>query len=344
MIDDDGYTTSRTLITRFQEFHVIHRLRTVATGLTTAALVALGATTLPAATATAQLPVTGSAGASGQGSPAGANNWFCRPAPEHPRPVVLVHGTAATMQETWDTLSPALVNDGDCVYALNYGGTQSVFGLGPTEWGTAPIEGSADELGRFIDAVRARTGGGQVDVVAHSLGGTTTRQYLKANRGAPANPARDKIHTLVMLGPTTHGTDFGGAYPTEAAAQAAAQPPAVSQQVIGSTFLTGLNADNQETFPGIDYTVIASNTDNVITPDPTPANPRNRSFLNPAPGTAESVHNVTVQDACQDPGLVVTHATETSPDGRPQGLLNHPAPLFLVRKALDPELTDTIRC
>ncbi|MFC7448562.1 esterase/lipase family protein [Rhodococcus daqingensis] len=302
------------------------RLRAVATSLAAVAMFVLGSAIVPAATASAQSASTGSAGAQDEEPPAGANDWSCRPSQQHPRPVVLLHGTGWSMKQSLPALTSALKADGYCVYALNYGGTREFFGLGPTAWGTAAIEGSARELAAFVDRVRESTGVEQVDIVGHSQGGMMPRQYLKFEHGAdPVDPARNKVRTLVMLGPSTHGTTFDGARPVGVA---------MNQQLAGSAFLTNLNA-GQETYPGIDYTVIATKKDKTITPPES-------SFLIPAPGT--SVRNMFVQDVCQDDSLEVAHSGQVLyPDGS-KGLLDHPVSLFLVRKALDPTLQGTIPC
>lgn len=261
--------------------------------------------------------------------PAGANDWNCRPTARHPRPVILVHGTGTDMQ-SWSTLSPTLQRDGYCVFALNYGRSAG-------SWGSGDIRASARELAAFVDVVLARTGAAQADVVGHSQGGTMTRQYLRFEGGAdPGDPARNKIHRLVMLGPTTHGTTFGGLQtfadaftslrltnePTNEMIAGFVFGLATYQQMIGSPFLAALNAGT-ETMPGVDYSVIASRNDTVITP---PAG----SFLAPAPGS--SVRNEWVQDVC--PGALVSHA----------GLLDDPRSTFLVRRALDPTLPGTVPC
>ncbi|MFI6429841.1 esterase/lipase family protein [Rhodococcus oryzae] len=328
------------------------RLRAVATSVATVALFALTTAILPSATASAQSSMTGSAAEPEQGQLAGTNDWECEPSPEHPRPVVLVHGTGRSMQESWgNTENPSdkgplikpLKDDGYCVFALNYGFAPSLF-LGPTPipagrdwWGHAAIEDAAVELAEFIDKVRTETGSAQVDVVGHSQGGTVTRQYLRFAGGADQqNPANSKVHTLVMLAPSTHGTSYRDQYPTVEAARAAGASKSSQQQIIGSEFLATLNA-GQETFPGIDYTVIASKTDRTITP-------YTGSFLDAAPGP--SLRNVYVQDECQDQDLFVGHSRKSFDTGpNPQvGLLEHPAPVFLARKALDPNLQGTIPC
>ncbi|WP_420165250.1 esterase/lipase family protein [Rhodococcus parequi] len=261
--------------------------------------------------------------------PAGANVWSCRPTARHPRPVILVHGTGMDMR-SWGRLSPALQREGYCVFALDYGGSAGV-------WGRGDIRASARELAGFVDVVRARTGAAQVDVVGHSQGGTMTRQYLRFEGGAdPADPSRNKIRSLVMLGPTTHGTTFGGLQtfvdaftslrltdePTNEWLADLGFGVATYQQMIGSRFLSDLNA-GRETMPGVDYRVIASRSDTVVTPP-------EGSFLVPAPGS--SVLNQWIQDSC--PAANVSHV----------GLLDDPRSIFLVRRALDPGLPGAVPC
>lgn len=309
------------------------RVRAVSASLAAVAALALVTATFPAATALAESSSTGSAGAPGETSPAGANDWSCRPTPQHPRPVVLVHGTSLNMANTWATLSPTLAADGYCVFALNYGHSSGLLGL-EQAYGVGPIEESAHELAAFVDEVRARTGAAQVDIVGHSQGGTMTRQYLRFEGPDPA-VTRTKVHAVVMLGPSNHGTTFAGKYDSEAAAKAANDWPAVQQQVPESAFLTALNADGIEAFPGIDYTVIATATDETITPNWS-------SKLKESPGT--TVHNKWIQTECGDDSLAVAHTGLNIHPDRGPGLLDHPVPIHLVRAALDPTLAGPIPC
>ena len=86
--------------------------------------------------------------------PPGANNFSCKPTARHPRPVVLVHGTAGNKNTNWQTYAPLLANNGYCVFALTYGvaaGTPK--GLDQFG-GLDSIETSAQQLKTFVAKVR----------------------------------------------------------------------------------------------------------------------------------------------------------------------------------------------
>lgn len=195
-------------------------------------------------------------------SPPGANNWSCKPSAAHPRPVILVHGTFADMSDSWQALSPLLYDNGYCMFALNYGSYASSGLLGI--YATGEIANSAQELSDFVDRVLAATGASQVDLVGHSQGGMMPRYYLGFLGGAT------KVHTLVGLAPSNHGTTLNGLFTLAsffpgADAFLGALCPACAEQSAGSPFLTHLNA-GAETVPGISYTVIESANDEVVTP------------------------------------------------------------------------------
>ncbi|MFZ2176485.1 MAG: alpha/beta fold hydrolase [Rhodococcus sp. (in: high G+C Gram-positive bacteria)] len=256
----------------------------------------------------------------------GANDWNCTPSVAHPRPVVLVHGTWVDMVATWETLAPALASEGYCVFALNYGQSAGLFGGNVLRmFGGGDIAESAQQLAGFVDRVRTETGAPQVDLVGHSLGGTVSRQYLRFAGGADrVDPARNKVHTLVTLGATNHGTSFGDVQLLGGVAQALGIPvtaltgvavgPSYIQQMVGSPFLQVLNAGG-DTDPGIRYTVVASRRDTVSTPP-------EATFLTPGPGAA--VDNVWLQDGC-----------ESNQAGHNQ-LTSDPRAVYIVQKALDP--------
>src|SRR5579872_1226241 len=134
-------------------------------------------------------------------SPPGANVWSCRPTAAHPYPVVLIHGTIFDRTLSWQALSPLLANAGWCVFALDYGGASPTDPIG----GVTPIEQSGRQLAAFVDRVRTATGAAKVDLVGHSQGGgLLPRYYLRFLGGAA------KVHALVGLAPSNHGTDVSG--------------------------------------------------------------------------------------------------------------------------------------
>ena len=256
-------------------------LKTV--GLIGLAMIAAGAL---AATAAAELPVeyngvTGYAHESPTASPPGANNWSCKPKAPHPRPVVLVHGTFADMSDSWQALSPLLANNGYCVYALNYGSSNGSGELGI--YATGPIPASAAELGSFVDRVLAATHKTKVDLVGHSQGGMMPRYYLRFLGGAA------KVHTLVGLASSNHGTTVNGLFTLGSFFPGADSffglCQACEEQAAGSPFLTNLNAGS-ETVPGVSYTVIESENDEVVTP-------YTSAFL-----TGKKVTNIDLQKQC----------------------------------------------
>src|ERR1700730_9710751 len=99
------------------------------------------------------------------GNPPGSDIWSCRPSTAHPYPVILVHGTLANENFSWQALSPMLANAGYCVYTFNYGANGSTFGH---LYGLADIPQSAQQLSAFVKTVLTSTGASQVDMVGHS--------------------------------------------------------------------------------------------------------------------------------------------------------------------------------
>jgi triacylglycerol esterase/lipase EstA (alpha/beta hydrolase family) len=239
-------------------------MRPRALAITTAALISLAIAA--GAAHAAPLPVVyngvaGYAQSSPSASPPGANDWSCKPSRAHPRPVILVHGTFEDMSGNWQALSPLLYDNGYCVFALNYGsfGGSGQFGI----YGTGDIGQSAEQLAGFVTQVLAATGARKVDLVGHSQGGMMPRYYLRFLGGAK------KVHTLVGLSPSNHGTTLDGLFTLAnffgAGAFFGVLCPACEQQEAGSAFLTKLNAGG-DTVRGVHYTVIQSANDEVVTP------------------------------------------------------------------------------
>jgi triacylglycerol esterase/lipase EstA (alpha/beta hydrolase family) len=175
--------------------------------------------------------------------------------------VILVHGTFEDMADNWQALSPLLYNNGYCVFALNYG---SYNGSGATGiYATGEIGASAQQLAAFVSRVLTATGASKVDIVGHSQGGMMPRYYLKFLGGASS------VNTLVGLAPSNHGTTLDGIFTLASyfpgSNASLADCPACQEQDAGSSFLTNLNAGG-DTVPGVNYTVIESDNDEVVTP------------------------------------------------------------------------------
>jgi triacylglycerol esterase/lipase EstA (alpha/beta hydrolase family) len=195
--------------------------------------------------------------------------------------VILVHGTFEDMANNWQALSPLLANDGYCVFALNYGSFGGSGAIGV--YGTGYIEDSAAQLGAFVDKVLAATGANQVDIVGHSQGGMMPRYYMRFDNGAA------KVHTLVGLAPSNHGTTLDGLFTLAShfpgSNAALADCPACAEQQAGSPFIVNLNAGG-DTQSGVSYTVIESRNDEVVTP-------YTSAFL-----AGSNVTNITLQRQC----------------------------------------------
>ena len=200
--------------------------------------------------------------------PPGANDFACKPPARHPYPIVIVHGTLGNMSVLWDTVAPAAERLHYCVFALDYGNNA-----------TGDIPTSARQLQTFINHVLAATGAKKVTIVGHSQGGMMPRYYIKFLGGA------SKVDDLVGFSPSNHGTTNPAAPPGGLLGC-----PACAQQVAGSSFMQHLNAGDQ-TPPPVDYTVIETKYDEVVTP-------YQSEFL---PKTADGrVTNVLLQDRCPD--------------------------------------------
>ena len=217
---------------------------------------------LLATSAQAQAPSPGT-------DPPGANDFDCKPAKGHTRPIVLVHGTGGDMTVSWNLISPALAEQGYCVFALDYGGR----GLGL-------IEDSAAELDAFVDRVLDATGANKVAIIGHSQGGMMPRYYMKFLGG------KKEVAELIGLVPSNHGT-------TNPLAPLAAGCIACQQQVARSPFMEKLNAGDETPGRKVSFTQITTELDEVVTPFTS-------AFLE-GPKTT----NVVVQDKC--PGDMTEH-------------------------------------
>ena len=253
-----------------------HVRRTLAALLLTAAVIAA-----PTATATAATPTTATiATSSAATTSSGWNDYTCKPSAAHPRPVVLVHGTFGNSVDNWLVLAPYLVNRGYCVFSLDYGQLPGV----PLFNGLGPIDKSAGQLAVFVDKVLGATRAAKVDIVGHSQGGMMPNYYLKFLGGAA------KVNAMIGIAPDNHGTTLSGLtallpYFPGVEDLLTENTPGLADQIAGSPFITKLNAGG-DTVPGVHYTVIATQYDEVVTPYRT-------QYL-----SGPDVHNVLLQNLC----------------------------------------------
>jgi hypothetical protein len=165
--------------------------------------------------------------------------------------------------------------------------------------------------------------GGRIDIVGHSQGGMVPRWAL---RFWP--DTRAMVDDLVGLSPSNHGTL--DAIPVCAASCA----PAFWQQRSNAAFIAALNSA-QETFPGISYTDVYTNTDEVVVPNFGPAASSTLS------GGGGAIANIAIQSVC--PADVTEHLGVGIYDNTAYQLaldaLTHPGPADPSRVAATTCLT-----
>ena len=252
------------------------------------ALIASVALAIPAQAATTPLPVpysflpTAIFGGSPNASAPGTNDWSCKPTAEHPRPVVLVHGTAGNRSTNWQTYGPLLKNNGYCVFAPTYGVTPgSPFPINALG-GFGDIRHSAEELRVFVDRVLTTTGASKVDFVGHSQGTLMPNYYVKFLGGAP------KVQNYISLAPLWHGTDTT---PLPIIAKAFmldidAMPvcTACGQMDAGSAFIAQMR-EGGVAVPGVHYVNIVTKYDELVRPYTS--------------GIEDGMTNIVLQDTCK---------------------------------------------
>ncbi len=213
-------------------------------------------------------------------SPPGANNYSCKPTARHPYPVVLVHGILSDETSAWNALSPLLANDGYCVFAINYGGSDP---KSNPFLATGDMVASAHQLAAFVHQVLSATGARKVDIVGWSEGGPVSRYFAKFVGGAAV------IDQLIGFSPVNHGTTLDGLLTFASHHRLNpliyALSPALGEMEVGSPFMTKLDAGG-DTIRGIRYTVIQTKYDEAVTP-------YTSSFLR-----GPDVRNILLQNQC----------------------------------------------
>lgn len=220
-------------------------------------------------------------------APPGANDWDCKPSPEHPRPVVLVNPTVTTQALAWQAGAPLLKNDGYCVFTFNYGNVTPFEGFPIQAIGDIPT--AAQKLSDTVDQVLAATGAEKVDLVGHSQGGGITPDYYLKVLGGAA-----KVDTKVGISPST-GTNLSTLafvrtlIPVLGPAilgSMDAFTPASSQQVFDSDVAQKVYPDGTTPAPGVNNYAIITENDEVVTPF-------THQYYE-----GENAHNILLQDGC----------------------------------------------
>ncbi|WP_343232848.1 MULTISPECIES: alpha/beta fold hydrolase [unclassified Tsukamurella] len=224
------------------------------------------------------------------GSLPGSNDFDRKPTPEHPVPVVLVHGTGGGRQTNWGAYVPLLANEGFSVFALTYGAVRGARWPLNQIGGMRSIEASAAELGEFIERVLDATGAPQVDIVGHSQGTLVPAFYAKALGGGA------RIRRYVSLAPLWRGTggDLARMALTVAGRLGLGERSipgfaALGEMLPGSSLLQRIWDGGTPYLEGIEYWNISTRYDELVLPY--------RSGQVPGP-PGITVHNIVVQDTC----------------------------------------------
>ncbi|MDR0945270.1 MAG: alpha/beta fold hydrolase [Bifidobacteriaceae bacterium] len=314
---------------------VIAGLTVLGTLAGTAPALAAPAHTTPARTSRSWSVTTGDTGEFGIAllesvinpslTPSGVNPAHCTPSAAHPDPVVLIHGTWENAYDNWAMLGPNLVRQGYCVYAPNYGNSTGITWLN----GTGDLITSANQIAAYIrDTVVPATGTTKVDLVGHSQGGSQAR-YV-ADILAPQYGFT--VGRVVGITPSNHATTFSNLVNIVAAMGLTNFAVSIITLLRQDGFLEQMEPDAQfyqdlngsdETVPGIAYTVIATTTDELVTP-------YTQAFL--TAGQGATVNNVTLQQVC--PWDLTEHITADYDKNVVQLVLN----------ALDPANTKPVTC
>lgn len=206
--------------------------------------------------------------------PSGVNDWD---APLNGRvPVVLLHGTWLNVYNSFSLIAPALQQAGHAVFCRNYGHDSAPLTGRPSGvFATAGLRKSQREVAEFIDEVLERTGAKQVDIVGHSQGVAQARLYMSDSGGACVdNPENNKVRRLIGIGGSNHGTTLSGVASIASLLDKAGRADPVALKLLGQAALDqrlGSEAVQHlnrmgDTVPGVDYTMICSRFDQIVTP------------------------------------------------------------------------------
>ena len=147
-------------------------------------------------------------------------------------PVVLVHGFTGS-PSSMATLVSRFQAQGRQTFSIGYNTENNIT--------------NASQLASYITSVKTQTGAAQVDLVVHSMGGLSSRYYLK-NLGGQANVAQ-----FVSLGSPHYGVISACVLPTSFG----------GQMCPFSSFLSSLNSGD-DTPGSLLYTSVYSTSDGTV--------------------------------------------------------------------------------
>ncbi|MDT0329688.1 esterase/lipase family protein [Nocardiopsis lambiniae] len=155
-------------------------------------------------------------------------------------PVIFIHGFAGK-GEQWSTMRNSLVSSGyprDRLHVFSY------------DWARSN-KTIAGQLSSYVDGVRAQHGVDKVHLVSHSMGGLSSRWYIKNLGGA------QKVDRWISIGGPNNGTNVAGLCPSLITP--------CKEMRHGSSFLNELNSGNPTPGPTV-YTTFRSPCDVIISP------------------------------------------------------------------------------
>ena len=155
-------------------------------------------------------------------------------------PVIFIHGFAGKGNQ-WSTMRDDLASSGyprELLHVFSY------------DWARSN-KTTADRLSSYVDGVLAQHGADKVHLVTHSMGGLSSRWYIKNLGGA------QKVDHWISIGGPNHGTNVAGLCPSLITP--------CKEMRHGSSFLTALNSGDPTPGPTV-YTTFRSPCDLIISP------------------------------------------------------------------------------
>ncbi|MEU4557515.1 PKD domain-containing protein [Actinoplanes sp. NPDC023936] len=127
-----------------------------------------------------------------------------------PKPVILTHGYKSNAEDSWGKYAPILTKGHPLLkgYAVGDGQAPGVLKTGDMFRPLMPtntLSQNAVEQAIYIDGIRKVTGAYHVDIVAHSMGGLISRQYIQEDM-PPSLDDKPVVNRLIQLGTPNMGS------------------------------------------------------------------------------------------------------------------------------------------